>query len=456
MMQFNSTTQNLLPLMGLLILQACSGDKVTPLETGQSEEAQANSNRINIPATVRRNLGIEFTQVQVRKVAQTLRVPGSFELRPLAHHEYRMALPGRVELLVEQNERVTEGQLLYRYESTAWPELLHEIVLSEQAILTATGKIQVATSRSQETRQNLTYGRKRLELLAEANFQRADLEASTLELEASLPRLDAELRLARTELSNAERTREHALHRAAAAVGLKEQDLVELVEIDGRVVSAYETLDSIEVRARHSGVVEHLALTDGSFAEAPSLVLTTVDTSQVRFRALALQADWGRIGNITEVYIVPPLGPGVDPGTRIAATMVLGLDAQPVERTMTLLATPQTSAAWIRPGVSAFLEIVTASSDGPCLAIPSSSVLRDGLSHVFFRRDPKDPGVAIRVEADLGIDDGRWVEIQSGLMRGDEVVSAGAYELKLATQQGGKPNRGGHMHADGTFHEGED
>ena len=49
--------------------------------------------------------------------------------------------------------------------------------------------------------------------------------------------------------------------------------------------------------------------------------------------------------------------------------------------------------------------------------------------------------------------DGRWISILSGLMRNDEVVLAGAYELKLASQQSGAPQKGGHFHADGTFHE---
>jgi hypothetical protein len=37
-------------------------------------------------------------------------------------------------------------------------------------------------------------------------------------------------------------------------------------------------------------------------------------------------------------------------------------------------------------------------------------------------------------------------------MRGDEVVLSGAYELKLAMQQSGAAQAGGHFHADGSFH----
>jgi len=59
------------------------------------------------------------------------------------------------------------------------------------------------------------------------------------------------------------------------------------------------------------------------------------------------------------------------------------------------------------------------------------------------------------VEADMGPGDGRWVAILSGLMPNDEVVLDGAYELKLASQLSGASRRGGHIHADGTFHAGD-
>ena len=150
---------------------------------------------------------------------------------------------------------------------------------------------------------------------------------------------------------------------------------------------------------------------------------------------------------------VPPQSPGMSINDAVQATMTIALEAHPLERTFTLLAAPQEAAPWIRPGISAFLEIVVESTDAPALAIPRSAILQDGLTHVFFRRDPNDPNKAIRVEADMGVSDGRWIVLNSGVMRGDEVVLAGAYELKLAFEQSGTPQAGGHMHADGTFHE---
>ena len=62
--------------------------------------------------------------------------------------------------------------------------------------------------------------------------------------------------------------------------------------------------------------------------------------------------------------------------------------------------------------------------------------------------------MVIRCDADLGVDDGRFVEVKSGLADGDEIVVDGAYELVLATS--GSQQKGGHFHADGTFHSEED
>jgi len=85
------------------------------------------------------------------------------------------------------------------------------------------------------------------------------------------------------------------------------------------------------------------------------------------------------------------------------------------------------------------------------LAIPRSCVMRDGLNDVFFLRDPDDPDRALRIEAVLGASDGRWISIGNEVHEGDEVVLDGAYELVLASS-GGMP-KGGHFHADGSFHE---
>src|SRR5688572_18835178 len=84
-----------LPLVVLLPL-ACR----KPVEQPAEEVQQAPTNRIAVPEAVRKNLGIQFVKVERRRVAQTLRFPGAFELLPTGRHEVRTPVQGRVTVLV--------------------------------------------------------------------------------------------------------------------------------------------------------------------------------------------------------------------------------------------------------------------------------------------------------------------------------------------------------------------
>ena len=168
---------------------------------------------------------------------------------------------------------------------------------------------------------------------------------------------------------------------------------------------------------------------------------------------MGMQSDLGRLKSGLPARIVPPKGGSIDLQDTMEATLTLGLSADAQERTVELIAVPARLASWARPGVSAHLEIITAGGQNE-LAIPLSSVIQDGLSKVFFRRDPKDADKVIRTEADLGVNDGRWVAVQSGVRDGDEVVLDGVYQLMIATS--GTVQKGGHSTATGAFHEGKD
>lgn len=434
-------------VMGLAVLAGCGSESGTDSRAMPEEEREAVTNRVDIPESVRRNLGITFARVERRVVEGTLRVPGAFELEPRARREYRLTLPGTVELVVDQYERVEAGDVLFRYRSPEWPELQHEIIEGEQGRQAALASIDVARARIDEAERVLTLTRERIASLAEAGVRDAALSAQAAELEASLPRLRAELRLAETGLANAELTLAHALHRAEAVTGLSEESLAEYAQ-SAHGVGA---IDWLEVRAGEAGVVETVALTDGAYAEATALVVSVVNPERVRFRATALQADLERLTGAMSARIVSAAG-----AERAEAEVSLGLEAHPENRTIALVAMPGEWSAWMRPGVSAFLEVVLESSGGVVLAVPVEAVVQDGLERVLFRRDPADANKAIRMEADVGASDGRWVEVRSGLMLGDEVVIGGVYELKLATSRSGQSQKGGHFHADGTFHEGED
>jgi hypothetical protein len=362
-----------------------------------------------------------------------LRVPGSFELKPLAKHEYRLLLPGHVRFEIDQFAEVKPGTLLYRFQSPEWLELK--------------SRIDQAVSSYEQARLKHDALDARIEALAKADFKRADLEAEATVLHAELTGRKAELDAALTTATNIVNA-----HGGPKENALSPDDLLKPVETDGRPVARYRSIGWIDARAIEPGVVASLAITDGSFVDETTLVLTTIDPVQVRFRALGLQSDLAKFERAPAARIVPHQGRGGNLNDSVPADLALGLDADPGQRTIPLYATPLEPRPWARPGVSAFLEVVTASTGGPVLAIPRSAVVKDGITHVFFKRDPLDSNKAIRVEADLGLDDGRWIEVKSDLGPNDEVVLQGAYELKLASAQSGTSQKGGHFHADGAYH----
>lgn len=424
-----------------------SGGAQPPANESAANVQPAATNRIDVPASVRRNLGITFARVEKRRVGQTLRLPGRFELLPQARQEYRALLDGRVECLATQYQRVDEGTVLYRLQSPEWRQLQDEIFDAEFAIEAGLNDAAVAKAALDELSGRVSLLRDRLEPLVQAGFSRPDLEKELGALELALPKAQAELR-AREAAAAAQRKRfEVALGRAGVLLGVPVSTLQEMVSVQGGPQRArWQLIDWIDVPARRSGVVDAIHISSGGWSQVGELVLSTIDPGQVRFRGSALQADLPRLRDGLPAMIVA----SSDAPHGAPAAFALGLEADADTRTLDVIAMPEQVMDWMRPGVSAFVEIETVGTGAEELAIPREAVVQDGLSQIIFRRDPADPNKVIRMEADLGLSDGRWTVINSGVKLGDEVVLDGVYELKLATS--GTAQKGGHFHADGTFH----
>lgn len=446
------------------------------------------TNRVDVPETVRSNLGITFAKVESRPVAQTIRVPGQFELQPQARREHRTMLDGRVELLVNQFDTVEPEQPLYRLASPQWRELQNKLSEAESTIRQTEARVRsipmliAAHHRHEEVlEKNIALWESRVEQLQQTqssgvvsaeeftlaqntlSTQRAEL-AEILEKEADL---EGQIVAAQAEHDAAHARFRLLIATASTLLGIPEQELAAPYALDEhmhtgihrheqsepRSIAKWRQIDDVEVRASMPGLVATLDVTNGAWASTSALVLTTIQPDRLRFRALGMQSDLGRLKSGLPARIVPPKGGSIDLQDTMEATLTLGLSADAQERTVELIAVPTRMAAWARPGVSAHLEVVTAGGRNE-LSVPLSSVIQDGLSKVIFRRDPKDPDKVIRMDADLGVNDGRWVAVQSGLRDGDEVVLDGVYQLMIATS--GSVQKGGHFHPDGTFHEGKD
>jgi hypothetical protein len=488
MMMSGMVMGGMMGVSGMLLVPGCE-------RKGKEEVAKAEAqgapitNRVDVSPSVRQNLGITFAKVESRKVAQTLRVPGRFELLPTARRQYRAPVAGRVEVLVRQYQMIEAGTPLYRLDSPRWREMQKELADAEASVTLARAgvesiapllaahenhhlEIQKAvdlwTARATMLEKLQAAGGARGEEVAQA---KASMAASRSELAEMLEK-EAELIARKTETAaqlEAATSRLAFLFQSAASLtGLSPSALQDTAPTDSDknvgndpvvrpvMKPVWRTLDAIEVRALASGVVDAVDVTSGGVIDQHAQILSTVQPDQVRFRGVGLQSDLPRLQDGQEARVVPAQGGG----SVLQGTLTLAPTADAERRTVDLVVLPKLQEGkgmqplWAKAGVSAFLEIVTSGEGSEELAIPLRCVARDGTSAIIFRRDPADANKVIRMEADLGLDDGRWVVIKSGVAEGNEIVLDGVYQLMVATS--GSITKGGHFHPDGTFHEGED
>jgi len=452
-------------LLTMTTLTGCGGSAPAEDIHAAEDAAMAGKPGLATPRAVRENLGITFEQVERRSVRQTLRVPGQFELVPSGLRDYHAALNGRVELHVRQYDKVEAGNLLATIDSPAWHEHQSKLAQAQADVLTAQAATATARAQLNEREQYVALLTDRIERLASAEVRRVELETELAQAELSLPRLRAEAQAAEVGEQSAAIQVRSLLLVASSLTGATVEELTREVEQDerGQPIAMWQTIDRIALLAKADGVIEMLDVTSGQWVETGDHLLTAIAPRMLRFRAEALLADVGRLRDGLPAAIAPPTGTGlVDPEvlenqgqTPPPATgeLVIGPVAHAEDRAVSLYLTPEHVPDWARAGTAGYLEINLDPDAEPQLAIPRRAIVRDGLEFVFFRRMPSDPDRVLRVVADTGRHDGKWIEVFSGVREGDQIVIDGVYQLLAASST--SMEKGGHFHADGTFHEGE-
>ena len=420
----------------------------------KADDGPVGGKKLRVTESVRNNLGIKFIKVERRPVRNTVRVPGQFELRPEAKRDYSVTQSGRVALLVKQFDRVKTGQPLFRLDAPEWRQLQHDLGEAQGAIVLQKSTSTVAEKALEQARVELALLEERLRNLKDVNVRRVELENQATSLKQAVLVKESEVAAARAGHDNAVRHYGVMLDAAASVTGLSSDDLRrEIPSGSGGTAPQWQRLASVTVSAEADGIVGAVGVTQGGWAETGTVVLGTVNPGQIRFHAEVPQTQIARLLDGQDVAIVPPQGGSIDIEERITGKLQLGHIGDAAQRTIPIYVNPESSPAWARPGVTAYVEVYVGGSADPCLAIPKTCVVRSGITDLIFRRLPKEPNRVMSIEVELGADDGRWVEVKSGLRKGDQVVMEGAYELKLANAQAKR--KAGHICADGTWHEGE-
>lgn len=442
----------------------------SPQDPHVDEEPALPGGRLAIPSSVRANLGITFAKVERRRVESTVRIPGRFEYRPSARQRLHSMLSGRVTVAVHQFQEVQPGQVIARLEAPSWSQMRRELgdLDAEAARLVAT--LEAFEARRDAHEEHESRLRASLDVLQERIDQLESLGNAGGGRMTERIQARTALAAGRAELAqNLERGVELAATKKIAEVDLASLALKQALQVQSMAAIAGEPFDestttdrpdwlrgtSIPMRAAKGGVIETVLLASGSWAEEGEELLTIVQPGAIRFRGRALQADLGSMSDGQAARVTPlsstKVGTAVHMDEAMTGVLAFGLSASATSRTLDVYVTVDELSPWARDGAAGEMEVVTSRPGPEELAIPGSAVQREGLQALIFRRDPKNKNEAIRLDADLGKTDGRWVEVLSGLRDGDEVVLDGGFQLMLSL--GGQTQKGGHFHADGTFHE---
>lgn len=443
----------------LLMLAACGEHEHAHAHDHASAEpapAALPPGVVAVPADAQQNLGLTWATATYRTVRGVLRVPGRLVAEPEARRAYAAPLAGRVEVLVRPYQAVAAGEPLFRVHAAEWNRLRLELATASTARDQASVRRATGAELVGALEQAVTAWINRLATLERVGSAVGVRDEERAEAAARLGELAVELAAARRDLAEAEREAGGAadlrlrllLAEAALLTGMPAEQLA--AARDG--LPAWAGIEVLTVRAATAGVVTGEVVADGAWLPAQAVVCSVLDPRALRFEGEGLHGDLPRLraGQEARIVAADPAQPGA-----LAASLILAPEGDAQRRTLTLIARPGRDAelpGWARPGLLASLEITTAGAAGEELAIPVAATIRDGLDTVFFRRDRNQPDRVLRVVADLGASDGRWVAVQSGLKEGDEVVLDGVYQVLLAQQR--DTPAAGHVHADGTWHAG--
>lgn len=199
----------------------------------------------------------------------------------------------------------------------------------------------------------------------------------------------------------------------------------------------------VKVRAPIAGTLAEILIAAGSYLEEGDAMFHVVDTERLWLEASVAEADLGRlleprgawfaVEGFDRTFAIDP-----DQGSQVVA---FGKVVDPVRRTVPLVFEFPNPDGLLRVGM--FAEVrVWAGESVDDLAVPASAIVDEAgqdVAYVMLGGESFERRI-LR----LGIRDGDYVQVLSGLEPGERIVTRGAYLVRLA---GASPAAAGHGHA---------
>ncbi len=203
---------------------------------------------------------------------------------------------------------------------------------------------------------------------------------------------------------------------------------------------------AIELRSPISGtIVNQSGAAVGEYVLGDKALFTVLDAQTVFVEARVPEASVKRLGSVLAAsYQVPgesghflPITAG-DAGRLV----FVGMQVDAGTRTMPLIYEVKNSNNLLRVGQSVNLFVETSRTE-ETLAIPTAAVVEEDGRPIAFVQLAGE--TFQKRDLSLGIRDGNWVQVLSGIDEGERVVTKGAYAVRLASVSSAIPAHG-HVH----------
>lgn len=201
----------------------------------------------------------------------------------------------------------------------------------------------------------------------------------------------------------------------------------------------------MELRAPIAGVLNSATAGPGEMVTANQSVFSVLNLETIWIEAQIPEATVASLGSAKDAAVELP----GETRQLISVTrnsrgklISLGLEVDATTRTVPLIYEMKNSDLPFRIGQHVMLHVETANAQNT-LAIPDSALVEEGgwfVAYVQLSGETFE-----KRELRLGIRDGEWVQVLSGLSEGERVVTRGAYAIRLSTATGAIPAHG-HTH----------
>lgn len=201
--------------------------------------------------------------------------------------------------------------------------------------------------------------------------------------------------------------------------------------------------NGVRVSSPINGYLTELLVKDGEYVEAGTPLIIVSAGSKSLLTAYVSERYYGRLRNITGANFKTAYKDNVYDIKDLGGKVLAYGKGENDESYLIPVTFEFNNSADILPG--SFVEVyLKEKPQSGTVAIPLSAVTEE--QNVFYVYTHRGEQLYRKNEVKLGANDGKFVEVLSGIKSGDKVVTKGTYQIKLASSSGAIPAACGHQH----------